>query len=272
MMRTVFRPITAERGFTLIELIVVIVIVGILAVLGGQFIVTPVNQYIDLARRTRLVDQGEMVLRRMQRDVRQALPNSLRIGGGGKYLELLHTSDGGRYRRYLDPVTGGDLLDFTTADVSFDVLGVLRAAPLSGQRLVIYNVSASGVAGNVYANAPDNMAMIGTGSTLNHVILTPAFNFKHKSPYQRFFIVDEPLTYACEGNVLNRYAGYAPTASQPTPPGVTPALVTKNVSSCNFSYDPGASQRAGLVTLRLSLTESGETITLLHQIHVLNAP
>jgi MSHA biogenesis protein MshO len=48
--------------------------------------------------------------------------------------------------------------------------------------------------------------------------------------------------------------------------------MAKNVSACNFSYQPGTSQRAGLVTLRLQITEDGESVTLLHQIHVDNAP
>ncbi len=48
--------------------------------------------------------------------------------------------------------------------------------------------------------------------------------------------------------------------------------MASNVSACNFSYQPGTSQRAGLVTLRLQLNEDGEMVTLLHQIHVENAP
>ena len=262
----------SQSGFTLIEMVVVIVIVGILAALGGQFIVAPVTGYIDLSRRTRLVDQAEMSLRRMQRDIRHALPNSIRIDGTGQYLEMLNTVDGGRYRRYPDPVTGGDILNFGTADSSFDVLGDLRVVPVTGQNLVVYNTSSGGIDGNAYAAAPNNMATVGAGSTLSHVNLSPGFNFTNTSPYQRFFIVAQPVTYACEGGVLNRYAGYALSVNQATPPTGASALVTRGISSCLFSYDPGASQRAGLVTLELSLSEAGETITLLHQVHVVNAP
>jgi len=264
----------SESGFTLIELIVVIVIVGILAALGGKLIMKPVTGYIDLARRTRLVDQAEMALRRMQRDVRQALPNSIRIDGTGQYLELLHTSDGGHYRRYLDPVAGGDILDFTTADNGFDVLGTLLS-PIIGQNLVVYNTSAAGTLGNAYNPVSLNRAVIAGTSTASHIDLSPAYQFNNASPFQRFFIVDEPVTYACEGTpeVLNRYAGYGILINQPTPPpGIAPARVTGGVSGCQFSYNPGVGQRAGLVTLQLTLSEAGETITLLHQIHVLNAP
>ncbi|MCW8859461.1 MAG: type II secretion system GspH family protein [Deltaproteobacteria bacterium] len=264
--------IKPEAGFTLIELIVVMVIVGILAALGGQFIVAPVTGYIDLARRTRLVDQAEISLRRMQRDIRHALPNSIRIDATGQYLEMLNTVDGGRYRRYPDPVLGGDVLSFAVTDSSFDVLGSLHAAPTAGDRLVVYNISSSGLSGNAYAAIPDNMAIIAAGSSADSVNLSPGFDFANSSPYQRFFVVDQPVTYACEGGVLNRYAGYALSASQATPPSGSSVLVSRGISNCQFSYDPGASQRAGLVALELSLSEAGETITLLHQVHVVNAP
>ncbi len=264
--------ITSESGFTLIELIVVIVIVGILSVLGGQFIVAPVTGYIDLSRRTRLVDQAEMSLRRMQRDIRHALPNSIRIDASGHYLEILNTLDGGRYRRYQDPVTGGDILDFSTTDAGFDILGSLGQSPAAGNHLVVYNISSAGTSGSAYAAIPDNMAIIGAGSTSAHINLSPPFGFANMSPAQRFFIVDQPVTYACEGGELNRYTGYGISAVQPTSSLTNPALVSRGISQCQFSYDPGASQRAGLVTLDLSLSEKGETITLLHQVHVVNAP
>ncbi len=262
----------SAAGFTLIEMVVVIVIVGILAALGGRFMVAPMTGYVDLARRTRLADQAETALRRMQRDIRHALPNSIRIDAGGRYLEMINTVDGGRYRRYPDPTTGGDILDFDLADTGFDVLGALSRVPNAGEGVVVYNVSSAGTSGNAYAAAAANRATVGAGSTAMHVNLDPAFSFSGSSPYQRFFLVDQPVTYACEGGVLNRYAGYALSSVQATPPAGGGALVSRNVSACNFSYDPGAGQRAGLVTMRLTLSEAGERVTLLHQVHVVNVP
>ncbi len=265
-----------QCGFTLIELIVVILVIGILAALGGKLIVAPVKGYTDLARRTRLVDQAEMALRRMQRDIRHALPNSIRVDGSGHYLELINTLDGGRYRAYLDGTTG-DILDFDAVDLEFDVLGDLSRVPNDGDSLIIYNVTSSGTVANAYAGTPDNRALIGSVSasgssnSTSHLVLSSGFKFAHRSPYQRFYLSDGPVTYGCVGGSLMRYDGYGFNATQPTPASGG-AQVTSGVTGCSFSYDPGASQRAGLVTLELTLSEEGETITLLHQVHVVNVP
>ena len=66
------------RGFTLVELVVVITIAGIVGTMATYFIVNVMQGYQDQTRRAALVDAAESALRRMQRDVRRALPNSIR--------------------------------------------------------------------------------------------------------------------------------------------------------------------------------------------------
>lgn len=266
-------PITAD-GFTLIELVVVIVITGIVAAIGGILISTPIKGYIDLSRRAELVDAADNSLHRMQRDIRQALPNSLRLTSFGtvQYLELLHTVDGGRYR-----VEGpGNILDFTlAADFDFDVLGALDAVPLAGQQLVIYNIAASGSSGNAYFG--DNRRTIAAGGTTTLINFTPTLvPLPFQSPYQRFFLVDQAISYVCtpspSGGTLRRYAGYAIVDPQPTAGLGAGSLLANHVTACTFTYAGGSSQRAGLVTLQLTLAEQGEAISLLQQTHVDNAP
>lgn len=257
-------------GFTLVELVVVIVITGILAALGGRLISAPIQGYVDLSRRAELVDAADNSLHRMQRDIRQALPNSLRLTSAGtvRYLELLHTVDGGSYRA---AGTGADdILDFTLADSNFDVLGLLDSVPSAGQQLVVYNIAATGNSGNAYSG--DNRTMV-TGGTVTSVVFAP-LQFPLKSPYQRFFLVDQAVSYVCDlsAGTLKRYAGYAITEPQPTAGLGTGSLLANHVTACAFTYTGGSSQRAGLVTLQLALADQGETISLLQQTHVDNAP
>ena len=269
-----------SRGFTLIELIVVIMLVGILSSIGGIFISRPIEVYVALSRRPELVDSADTALRQMQWDIRQALPNSIRVDSTKTRLELMHTVDGGRYRAQVDPALGGNILDFTMPKTysSFDVMGSLNVSPPVGKWVAIYNLSPSGGISNAYAGAGtsgDDMEEIAAGINANEINLTSTvpFEFPFSSPYQRFFVVDGPVSYVCSGGTLTRYSGYTPGRDN-TLVGSMGAgtLMANHVSSCSFTYAAGTSQRAGLVTLQMTLTDSGETITLLHQVHVENAP
>ncbi len=267
--------IKLQRGFTLIELIIVIVVGSILAVMTTSILTLPVNAYIDNVRRATLTDAAEMALRRMQRDIRRALPNSIRITNSGKTIELLHINEGGRYRAKKNstcvPSTNTspcNPLKFTSADISFDIIGTLNDVPTG--KLVVYNLGVSPA--NAYAD--ENVASIDTAnSTVTSIAISPAKKFPLESPEQRFFMVDTPVTYSCDliNKQLIRYDGY--TIVSGTPTLGTGAIQTQYISACDFSYDAGSSVRAGLVTISLALTDdANESITLIHQVHVDNQP
>jgi MSHA biogenesis protein MshO len=110
------------------------------------------------------------------------------------------------------------------------------------------------------------------------VTLSPSFKFAYGSPGRRVYLVSGPVKYLCNqtSGTLRRYSGYAisatPSTIAPGGVGVVNALVANNVSGCQFDYTPGTAQRAGLVTLRVTINKDGESIWLVHQVHVENAP
>ncbi len=295
-----------QRGFSLIELVIVIVISGVLASIMSVFITRPVEGYINLTRRATLVYTAENALRRMQRDIRRALPNSLRVrdNAGNRddvtcttgticALEMISTFDGGRYQRLLP----GNNLDFTLSpDVSFDTLGnfeyALANGILSAQYVSIYNIGAVDAVGvpiagaNAYAAANASGtnvitpadASIALNASANQVVMTFAatvFNgFAFESPRQRVYLVDAPISYECIGGNLNRHTGYALAPAQPLTPTASPALMADSISRCRFTYEAGTSARAGVITMELTVTDplTSESVSLLHQVHVDNVP
>ena len=75
---------------------------------------------------------------------------------------------------------------------------------------------------------------------------------------------------------MTRYSGYAIASTQPTSAaamsGAAAALVAANVASCSFTYSAGTAQRNALATLSLQIAQSGESVQLLNEVQVVNAP
>jgi MSHA biogenesis protein MshO len=267
------------RGFTLIELVVVLIILGILAVLTIDIILKPFRAFQDQARRAELVAEADAAMTRMVRELRHALPNSVRVGGGGQYLEFIPTIDGGRYRAAEDPSTPGneDILDFTQPDGTFEVVGGMQTGDAKqGDFVVVYNTtsSPSTVTPNTNAYEGGNREIIDSVGT-NSITLGTSKQFPYPSlDAQRFDIVPGrgPVTFYCNGNSLRRHTDYGFQTSQPTGFTTQGALLASHVTVCQFTYDPGDNMRSGVVTMRLGLSEEGESIALLYQAQVLNAP
>jgi MSHA biogenesis protein MshO len=281
------------RGFTLIELVVVIVLSTIVISFMAMFISGPVKGYTDQVRRAELVDVTDNSLRRIARDIRRALPNSIRVTTAGAVvaIEMLNTVDGVRYRERPPPANPARILDFSAADDTFNSIGEFTAIskPFSSTShyLSIYNVGVPGADAYELANVitPPGTQIDITPDAIggeDSVSLSPAFRFAFGSPGQRVFLVDGPVSYLCDpaAGTLTRYAGYSIAASQSQRDssaellgaGAASAVVANKISACNMAYAPGTSQRAGLVSLQLAASEDGETISLLHQVHVNNVP
>lgn len=276
-----------DLGFTMIEAIIAMTILGIVGAMIAVFIRMPVQGYDSASRRAELTDIADVALRRMSRDLQRAVPNSVRVTtvGSQTYLELLLASTGGVYRAECATAGCSGNLDFNSAtgDDGFDVLGGLTVQPTVGQRVVIFNLGVPGAD----AYSADNTASItavGTTSTSGTLSIVPT-RFPFTSPNQSFQVIDTPVTYICSpataGNngtgTLMRVSGYDIAATQPVDfagmNNITSAVLATRVGGCAITPPenmilPGHA----LVTVWLSLQSGGETVSLYHEAHINNVP
>lgn len=265
----------------------VIVILGVIGGMVAVFMRGPIDAYFASARRAALMDAADTAVRRMARDIRKALPNSVRTIGTAPSpvcLEFIPTKTGGRYR-----AQGAGYLDFGTSSgaTGFNELGSnddVNFRPVD-QRIarydivVVYNLGIT----NADAYQQDNTAEVGTAPTPTGtasapetaISFTAAKQFPLESGSNRFHVVpaiEQVVGYVCSGNLLLRYTKtlpYATPASCPT----TGTTLAANVSSCSFDYSASDLKRNARVRMSLQLTDdSGETISLQHEVHVNNTP
>lgn len=241
----------SEAGFTLIELIVAMTITAILSGMVAMFARWPIQTYLDVSNRAVLADTADTALRRISRDIRQALPNSVRVttgtcsGGSGTcyFVEFIPIKAGGRYRVKTNSSGGGNPLSLSaTGNQTFDVIG----APLcpssaectisAGDSLVYCNSTyAQNNATDAYRNpgatpAANRRLLSSTGTNLSSLSFTGTSQPLSASQggdsctpdHHRFYVVGGAVSYECPStanaavSTLKRHACYAIQATQPT--------------------------------------------------------
>lgn len=276
----------SSRGFTLVELVLVIVVGSVLAATLTVFLKPAVEGYVSGRSRADLADQADTALRRVARDVRVAVPNSIRTPGP-QCFEVVPSSTGGRYRMEADPAGGSAVLDpAQAATTAFDVLSPLSSVPAVGDWVVVGNQNPNDVYAGVNAAQITDPNVATTTGTRRIAIASKQFPSGYAGG--RFTVVpnaQQSVFYVCSGAgvdasgngtgtlyrlVRNFTAPYP--SSCPSTTGA--AILATRVASCSFVYDPNstATQQNGFVWMQLTLARSSESATLAMGAHVDNAP
>ncbi len=270
-----------HKGFTLIELIVTMVISGIVALLLVNIISVPMEGFSDMKRRAELVDIAEITLHRMSREIRQALPNSIKITQTGTVtaIAFLHTLDGGRYAR-----SGSHVFAAKQAISEFLITKALNnindaTVKSSPYYVVVYNLGQTGA--DAYQG--DNISQISALPLSPDIKIDfDTFSFPFASPNDRFMIVDQAISFICDTGTgeLRLYQAYNfrddQSGGDSTPTDSSQgSLIANKITACNFKYNPGNINHPALVTLEITISDSNassEKISLLNQVFIENQP
>ncbi|MGH8221003.1 MAG: PulJ/GspJ family protein [Steroidobacteraceae bacterium] len=277
------------RGFTLIELVIVVAITAILAVFMVFFLATPIEAYFAQSRRAALVDSADHILRSVAADVRTALPSSLRWGAAGSVsaLELLSTTGVARYygtgeKSGLPPAQEAlQELSIGSADTAFYTLDQLPSLKCCYLAIDQQTLPGAYALGGIMTPLPPSFTINQLGGTGESSVLIAGAGFDFTgsppqgvppkgSPTNRVFLVSGPVSYLCDkgAHTLQRYSGYSVTTVEPMTDaalmmaGATRALIAQNVLDCTINVVPAPASAAfnELLILEITLAQSGETL------------
>ena len=283
-----------QQGFTLIELVTVIVILGVLATGISSFLRFGVQSYTHAADRDALISSARFVVERLNREVRNALPNSIRAHGDkNQCLEFVPIV---KSVVYLDipvaPEPARDSVDvlMLDGDTQYVVDTTKYVAVYALDSVDIYNLD-SGVIKALFVksvtddpvNTYEKKIIFSNNIDLNEEPPTEII-FNEESPTERLYFLGSPVSYCycIEKQAIYRYQNYdfGPYNSNGTPnstPDPDKVLMAKYVD--NYAVDEfpfqtirATLQRNGLALIRLKFARNLEEIVFNNEIQVPNVP
>ena len=263
-----------QKAFTMIELVIVIVLLGILSVSFANILSQSVFSYMDAKGRNEHSQTAKWVTEIISRSVREALPQSIRTGTSGSLdcLEYVEIVNAGSYFNL--PATG-PVSSFNI--VSYDL--VFQA----GQSVAIMPINPASIyVGNNVVSPITSIAASGPQQSL--ITLTSPTNFAQRSPQNRMYILSTPITFCLNNNtgLISRYFDYGFVAALAFPPSsATSEIIGENfwANGNVFNYQSGTLQRSGLLQINFVIQDrvrfasgTAESFEVFHEVHVRNVP
>ena len=282
-------PMNQVRGFTLVELVIVLVVMGVIATGVAKVVTSSMSVFVGISEREQLVAQTSFAMNRMARELQSAVPSSVRVRGSSSQHCLQFVP--------ADVVTGYSDISIqpaaeNTIDILFPADALDNIQPFSTSASVI--VAPSTVL-DVYNAANDYRQPIvsctddGDGdcatrdSTEDTLAITVNDAFAEPSLVNRAYIASKAVSFCLRNSVLHRFeSGF--TTSQPLASASSPRLGVDFINALSASPASGAlnddpfqvrSVNGGvnnMVMLRLRAQKGDELLSLTTEVAIENAP
>ncbi|HEY7774571.1 MAG TPA: type II secretion system protein [Marinagarivorans sp.] len=259
----------SNAGFTLVELIAVIVVLAITAVVGAGFIVDVVDQYQKAQLRSTLVQRGTVTLEQLTRKLRMSVPNSLRVSGSGQCIEYLPLIGGAFYTAELPDADNGRPAIAAVPTIEFTIEqgapSHVLVSPMNTTEIYTVATPSARIGAGDFGPAPYAQAVF----SANHV-------FNRNSTSRRLLLAKDPERFCLVGTTLVRYQGYGLDTSainDASPAGVPVIMATGVTSDSNaFALSPGSEDRNAVIDVSLRFSDRGESVQLNSRVLIRNVP
>ena len=274
-----------QNAFTLIELLLVMVIIGILAVSAFSFIGAGVSIYSQGVERQEAVAQARFLITRLSKELRHATPNSLRLScdnstsgacSAQQCLEFTPFLSATHYTNYLPTVA-----PFNVSAVDFELNNLTQ--PQVGDWATTYPLSSA----DIYdENNNKRLKLSAFNSSTTSAIDEWQFSkaFAQESPSKRLYLLSQPVSFCVEGQYLYRYTNYGFTVNQldavslQISSGVKRDLlgiyIANNLASdLFFTLDALSLQRNAVLNVNAQMQfNDTEVMNFNHEVHIPNVP
>ena len=269
-----------SSGFTLVEMVMVIIILGVMVLGISSFVILGTRIFVESTSVDQVLSQSRFVMERMTRELRNAVPNSLRVTINPATFQCIEFVPIQASASYLDiPISPGAASEtgiVMTPSQGINATHRMLVYPLQPGH--IYSATPTGAQSrllDITSFVPDIAPNTGT------VTFDRLVRYSEASPRSRYFLVDNAVSYCFFVNGdIRRYQGYNIfNATQPTPVQMggdaSSALMAENVvinGAWPISYTPGTLANSAVVQLTPQFEVNGQAFQYQHQVQVVNVP
>lgn len=250
-------PSLINKGFTLVELVIVIIVLSIIGIATTSYISTGVNIYTDVADRDKSINSLRFVIERMRREVANALPNSAVITGDCLTFTPIIASSLYGNDFPIAPLQAGSA---SIATIEKDTNGNNQVE--NGDRAVVYMLDSSDL-NSVGSEGKNKVISINNAQnviTFTNTNADGVASYPLGSPAKRIYFINGNVSYCFVNDEIRR-----------TDSDASNVLMAENVSG-SFTVADATLQRNALVQVKFLLDFDDQKGAFEETLHINNVP
>ncbi|MCG7584289.1 PilW family protein [Photobacterium sp. OFAV2-7] len=234
-----------QRGFTLVEMVMALVILGIISLAIGSYLQLGTQGYVDTVNRDRAQSIARFALEKITREVRHAAPNSISTSNYGACLSFYPVRYSGFYQGDPDSAAMslvpaiGSATEWKAINTQADLalaIGLPSATEYEAKRNTINSVA--------------------DGTEQGELTVNLAASPLYSSPAKRAYVYGDKVEYCLTGSLLTRQGN----------------RIAEDVKSVEFVAEGAGLQNNGMVHISLVIEKANtdDTFSYNHTVQVIN--